>query len=157
MGLISTPLCPSCQGSMTPRNEEHHNGWVCNRRSCRTGPTNETKVYVPARKGSFFDKSNLGESTVFALTYFWFHDIGNVKDKAYELHMNPRTVVQWEKCFREVCAEHFRRNPPIIGGFGCEVEIGETLVTRRKYNRGRWVRRHQWLSGGNERGRVELS
>ncbi|VDO21988.1 unnamed protein product [Haemonchus placei] len=37
--------------------------------------------------------------------------------------MNPRTVVQCEKCFRDVCAEHLRRNPPIIGGFLCEVEI----------------------------------
>ncbi|XGW34545.1 hypothetical protein V3C99_018458 [Haemonchus contortus] len=70
MGLMSTPLCPSCQVSMRPRNDEHHNGWACNRRSCRTGPTNVTKVYVPARRGSFFDKSNLGESTVFALSYF---------------------------------------------------------------------------------------
>ncbi|XGW33808.1 hypothetical protein V3C99_017902 [Haemonchus contortus] len=93
MGLMSTPLCPSCQVFMT--NDEHHNGWVCNRRSCRTGSTNETKVYVPAKIGSFFDKSNLGESTAFALSYFWLHDIGKVKDKAYELHMNPRTVVQW--------------------------------------------------------------
>ncbi|VDO80908.1 unnamed protein product [Haemonchus placei] len=116
MGLMSTPLCPSCQVSMTPRNDEHHSGWVCNRRSCSTGPTNETEVYASARKGSFFDKSNLGESTVFALSYFWLHDMGNVKDKAYEIHMNPRTVVQWEKCFRDVCAEHFRRNPPIIAG-----------------------------------------
>ncbi|VDO27508.1 unnamed protein product [Haemonchus placei] len=78
--------------------------------------------------------------------------MGKVKDEAYELHMNPRTVVQWKKCFRDVCAEHSRRNTPIIGGFGCEVEIGETLVTRRKYNRGRWVSRHQWLFGGIERG-----
>ncbi|XGW31294.1 hypothetical protein V3C99_009892, partial [Haemonchus contortus] len=66
--------------------------WACNRRSCRTGPTNETKVYVPAKKGSFFDKSNVGGSTVFALSYFWLHDMGKVKDKAYELHMNSRTV-----------------------------------------------------------------
>ncbi|VDO20891.1 unnamed protein product [Haemonchus placei] len=95
VGLMSTPLCPSCQGSMTLRNDEHRIGWVCN----------ETKVYVLARKGSFFDKSNLGESTMFALSYFWLHDMGKVKDmkdKAYELHMNPRTVVQWEKCFRDV-------------------------------------------------------
>uniref|UniRef100_A0A7I4YIF1 DDE_Tnp_ISL3 domain-containing protein n=1 Tax=Haemonchus contortus TaxID=6289 RepID=A0A7I4YIF1_HAECO len=132
---------------MTPRNE-HHNGWACNRRSCRTGPTNETKVYFPARKGTFFYKSNLGESTVSALSYLWLHDTGKVKDKAYELHMNSRTVVQWEKCFRDVCAEYSRKNPPIIGGFGCDVEIDETLVTRPKYNRGRWVRRHQWLFGG---------
>uniref|UniRef100_A0A7I5EE92 Transposase n=1 Tax=Haemonchus contortus TaxID=6289 RepID=A0A7I5EE92_HAECO len=61
MGPLALPLCPICQGPMSPRNDEHHNGWVCHRRSCRTGPSNELKVYVPARKGFFFEKSNLAE------------------------------------------------------------------------------------------------
>ncbi|VDO23819.1 unnamed protein product [Haemonchus placei] len=68
IGLLALPLCPLCQGSMSHRNDEHHNGWVCHRRSRRTGPSNETKVYVPARKGSFFKKSNLAEFAVFALS-----------------------------------------------------------------------------------------
>ncbi|XGW27680.1 hypothetical protein V3C99_007908 [Haemonchus contortus] len=62
------------------------------------------------------------------------------------------SVVQWKQYFRDVCAEHYRRNPPVIGGFGCTVEIDETPVARRKYNHGRWVRRLQWLFGGIERG-----
>ncbi|PIO56247.1 hypothetical protein TELCIR_22354 [Teladorsagia circumcincta] len=137
---------------MNPINDERRNGWICNRRACRTGPSNMTKVYVPARKDSFFEKSNLTESKVFALSYFWLRDMGKVNDKEYELNVGHTSVIQWEQFFRDVCVEHFRRNPPIIGGFGCEVEIDETLVTKRKYNRGRWVRRHQWLFGGIERG-----
>ncbi|XGW21250.1 hypothetical protein V3C99_004308 [Haemonchus contortus] len=106
-GLLELPLCPFCQGSMSPRNDEHHNGWVCHRRSCRTGPSNETKMYVPARKGSFFEKSNLAESAVFALNYFWLRDTATVKDKVYELNIGHCSVVQWEQYFRDVCAEHY--------------------------------------------------
>ncbi|EPB76338.1 hypothetical protein ANCCEY_04595 [Ancylostoma ceylanicum] len=42
---------------------------------------------------------------------------------------------------------------PKCGEFGRIVEIDETCVTKKKYNRGRWVLRHQWLSGRYERGR----
>ncbi|VDO48818.1 unnamed protein product [Haemonchus placei] len=157
MGLLALPLCPLCQGSMSPRNDEHRNGWVCHRRPCRTGPSNETKVYVPARKGSF-ENSNPAESAVFALSYFSLRDMGTVKDKVYELNIGHGSVVQWEQYFRDVCAEHYRRNPPVIGGFGCTVEIDETLVARRKYSRGRWVCRHQWLFGRyRERERTSIS
>ncbi|EPB78848.1 hypothetical protein ANCCEY_02025 [Ancylostoma ceylanicum] len=44
-----------------------------------------------------------------------------------------------------------RRNRPVNGGPGVVVEVDETLVTRRKYNRGRIIRHHQWMFGGIER------
>ncbi|WKX95085.1 hypothetical protein Q1695_011943 [Nippostrongylus brasiliensis] len=47
---------------------------------------------------------------------------------------------------------HYRRNRIRIGGPGVTVQIDETLLTRRKYNRGRVVRSHQWLFGGIEVG-----
>ncbi|VDO23368.1 unnamed protein product [Haemonchus placei] len=92
------------------------------------------------------------ESAVFALSYFWLRDMNTVKDKVYELNIGHCSVAQWEQHFRDVSSAMYRRNPPVVGGFGCTVEIDETLVARRKYNRGRWVRRHQWLFGGIERG-----
>ncbi|VDL81224.1 unnamed protein product [Nippostrongylus brasiliensis] len=57
-------------------------------------------------------------------------DIGSVATKEYELGISHGSVVYWER-FRDV---------------------DETLVTKRKYNRGRWTRQHQWLFGGYERG-----
>ncbi|VDO30446.1 unnamed protein product [Haemonchus placei] len=56
--------------------------------------------------------------------------MGTVKNKVYELNIGHCSVVQWEQYFRDVCAEYYRRKPPVIGGFGCTVEIDETLVAR---------------------------
>ena len=53
-------------------------------------------------------------------------------------------------CYRDVCAEHFRRHPLRIRGPGKVAEIDETLLTRRKYNRGRVVEK-QWCFRGIER------
>ena len=39
----------------------------------------------------------------------------------------------------------------MIGGNDIEIEMDETCVSRRKYNRGRMVRHQQWLVGGVER------
>ncbi|KAK6061788.1 hypothetical protein COOONC_00541 [Cooperia oncophora] len=114
--------------------------WLVVAGTCRSG---ENNIYVPAPKGSFFAKSNLPESSVFALSYFWMRDMGKVNDKAYELEISHHSVVQWEQLFRDICVKYFMRNPPFIGAFGCTVEIDETLVTRRK---------HQWFFGGIERG-----
>ncbi|WKY04594.1 hypothetical protein Q1695_005532 [Nippostrongylus brasiliensis] len=43
---------------------------------------------------------------------------------------------------------HHSRNRVRIGGPGVTVQLDKTLLTRRKCNRGRVVRSHQWLFGG---------
>ncbi|PIO74605.1 hypothetical protein TELCIR_03383 [Teladorsagia circumcincta] len=58
----------------------------------------------------------------------------------------------WERRFRSICSRFYKRHPPIIGGPRAVVEVDETNVTRRKYNRGRILRRKEWLFGGIERG-----
>ncbi|PIO72289.1 hypothetical protein TELCIR_05791 [Teladorsagia circumcincta] len=58
----------------------------------------------------------------------------------------------WERRFRSICSRLYRRQPPIFGGPGAVGEVDKTNVMRRKYNRGRIVRRKEWLFGGIERG-----
>ncbi|EPB75044.1 hypothetical protein ANCCEY_05864 [Ancylostoma ceylanicum] len=150
IALLGTPRCGSCRRPMKLRRED--NMWICHLRECRTGPYGSTKPSTPVKKGSFFDKAHFPLAKIFALSYFWIHNLGLVVDKEYELGIGHSTVVQWEQYFRDICCEYFRRNRPVLGGVGHVVEIDETCVTKRKYNRVRWVRRHQWLFGGYERG-----
>ena len=50
-------------------------------------------------------------------------------------------------------AEHFVANPTVVGGHGIHVEIDETSISKRKYNRGRLPgHQRQWMFGGIERG-----
>ena len=56
-------------------------------------------------------------------------------------------VVQWFVYFRDICSNHLITNPRKIGGEGIEVQIDESLVAKRKYNKGRMVEQ-RWLFGG---------
>ena len=55
--------------------------------------------------------------------------------------------MDWKKSLREICAERFLQQPPIIEGLGHIVEIDESHLVRRKYNVGHLVR-EQWVFGG---------
>ncbi|PIO71084.1 hypothetical protein TELCIR_07028 [Teladorsagia circumcincta] len=79
--------------------------------------------------GAFSANSKLPESTIFAIAYSWLREFGSFRTKSFELGKAPS-----------------------IGGPGAVVEVDETNVTRRKYNRGRIVQRKKWLFGGIERG-----
>ena len=68
--------------------------------------------------------------------------------------------VDWGNFLRDVCQDDLLRNPIVIGGHSVDangqmfpkiVEIDESVVSKRKYNRGRLVR-ERWVFGGIERG-----
>ena len=61
--------------------------------------------------------------------------------------VSNRVVIQWFVYIRDVCTHHLILNPRPIGGLGIEVQIDETLVAKRKYNKGRIVK-ERWLFGG---------
>uniref|UniRef100_A0A914XX05 Uncharacterized protein n=1 Tax=Panagrolaimus superbus TaxID=310955 RepID=A0A914XX05_9BILA len=60
------------------------------------------------------------------------------------------TLVTWKQYFRDLCSEDLDANPIIIGGPGIEVQIDETVITKRKYNRGRMPADEIWFFGGVE-------
>lgn len=66
--------------------------------------------------------------------------------------ISDHALVDWRNFFRDVCAMFFVKNPTKIGGPGSVIEIDETVITKRKYNRGRLVAAQQWYFGGIERG-----
>ncbi|KCZ81353.1 hypothetical protein H312_01234 [Anncaliia algerae PRA339] len=54
-------------------------------------------------------------------------------------------IVDWKNICREICCSYFMRNPDILGGPGIVVELDESSLVRRKYERGRIVRTHKYL------------
>ena len=61
--------------------------------------------------------------------------------------MSKMSVIEWFAMFRAVCSWWLRHNPQMIGGRGRVVEIDESLLARRKNNRGRVVQQ-RWVFGG---------
>ena len=67
----------------------------------------------------------------------------------HEIGISSKTVVDWDSFCREVCEEVVMHKSQKIGGKDIEVEIDETKIGKRKYNRGRRVE-GQWVFGGHE-------
>ena len=80
--------------------------------------------------------------------------------------ISSHSIVDWMSFFRDICAENFVKNEILIGGegkekelilivifnLGIEVEVDETVVVRRKYERGRQPsKKDVWMIGGVER------
>ena len=53
--------------------------------------------------------------------------------------LDSDTLVDYMDCSGNLCTEYFLKNPLKIGSFGKVVEIDETYLTRKKYNRGRVI------------------
>ena len=104
--------------------------------------------------GTFFEKTSLSLKDVFCLSsYSAKHRRLTAAEIILETgsKLSFHTLVEYMNCFRDVCTKHFRRHLVKIGGPGKVVEIDETLLSSRKYSRGRVVEK-QWCFGGIERG-----
>ncbi|RUS71462.1 hypothetical protein EGW08_020777 [Elysia chlorotica] len=149
-GVIPKDLkCPKCGGSCTFREEDHL--WRCRasfpipkskkRRLCNFSSSDY--------KGTFLSGSNIPAWKIVCfvnhfISKHWDHETVSVC-----LGLSKHTVVDWRSFCSEVTDEWYRQQAP-IGGPGVVVEIDETLITRRKYNRGR-LPTQIWLFGGIER------
>jgi hypothetical protein len=107
----------------------------------------------------FFSHSHLDPREIFEFTYWWSRKFTKYDDLRWEMKraaskLSDHTINDWLQFCRDICVEFFIRNPKVIGGPGKIVEIDETLISRRKYERGRVVNQ-VWLFGGVERGSSE--
>lgn len=94
---------------------------------------------------------------IFQLSYYFCRQTHNYNEIMFDMQREDGTTIgseavnEWNNHYRCVIAQHFASNPLKIGGPGVVVEI-ETVITKRKYNRGALRAEEQWYFGGVERG-----
>ena len=150
VGLLQKEIkCKCCKQLMKLECTSHTSdglGYRCYSRKCGK-PTRSI------RTGTFFARSALPLKTLIFLIYEWSRD-NPIKEVCHEYELSKTTVIDWFRFLRDVCYEGLQTISPLdkIGGEGKTIEIDETVVVRRKYNRGRVVNTI-WLVGGIMRGK----
>ncbi|XP_039301676.1 uncharacterized protein LOC120356894 [Solenopsis invicta] len=103
------------------------------------------------KAGSWFDRSNLDVVTVCKIVAcFLMLRHPRQDDSQEETGVSKPVIVDWFNFCREVCVFWADKHSEKLGGPGRIVEIDETKLGRRKYNRGRLIK-GQWIFGGYER------
>ena len=156
----------TCDCGTEMRKEKHgqYGRWICKKKSkCR-----KTKG---ALVGTFFGDYKLSlqqviqvhfivfivvvfYKNIIKIMYFWsrrpvIHI--NQTELEREIGVSVRSLIDWQNFLRDIAGEFCNQNDRMIGGEGVEVEMDETCVSRRKYNKGRMVKHKQWLVGGVQR------
>jgi hypothetical protein len=146
VGLLARSMqCPKCGEQMTESEYSSGDGlrWRCNRRICR--------VARSIRDNSFFARSHLPLKEQILFIHLWCKGYpASLVESDFEY--SHATIVDWSRFCRDICLWHVETDldHSVIGGPGLVVEIDESLIVRRKYNRGRMLSQ-EWVFGGVER------
>lgn len=144
IGLLPTTMaCTECGEQMRDQKVQKRDGirFECSKRTCRRSKS--------IRVNSFFDRSKLSLCECMLLLHLWSRGYTE-KLICDDYEFSNKTVVDWFRFCRELSICYYENDTAMIGGPGCVVELDETLVVKRKYNRGRMLR-DGWLFGGIER------
>jgi hypothetical protein len=120
-----TLACPKCGDSM------HLNilKWAfrCSKRSCN--------VYKSLNANTFLANSRLKAHQMLMLARLWISKISVTSAIDLTGH-SPNTVVEHWKFFRQLVSSTLEPTDTVIGGENIIVEVDETKLGKRKYNRG---------------------
>lgn len=120
------------------------NRFMCKKRSC-----SKRNISISVRIGTFFFDVSLSELDIMWLSQHWLVEMP-VKTAILMTGHSPETICRFYKYFRQLVTSDLREEDQIIGGEGVAVEIDETKLGKRKYNRGHRVD-GVWIVVGIER------
>jgi transposase-like protein len=101
------------------------------------------------RKYTFFYGSHLHCSQILYLGYLWLTGASHKVAQANTGHSKP-IITRFFQHFRNLVAATLEEEDTVIGGEGVEVEIDESKLAKRKYNRGHRIN-GAWVIGGVEK------
>ncbi|GFR61314.1 hypothetical protein ElyMa_003553900 [Elysia marginata] len=140
--------CPKCGTFLSFREQDHL--FIC--RSTFTIPKTKKRrncgFSASQFKGSFLSNCHFAPWKLVLLVNHYLSRHWDYKTIQDCLGLSPNTVCDWRSFCSEVTEQWFSNQDP-IRGVGVEVEVDETLIVRRKYERGR-VLNQVWLFGGIE-------
>lgn len=104
-------------------------------------------THISLYHGTVLTRSHIDPPTFLALAYCWINCY-SLDNTVSECNVNKNTVTNYFTCFRDsVICELTDGEQPVIGGPNLNVEIDETQISHRKYNRGRYLE-SVWVFGG---------
>ncbi|CAH8588855.1 unnamed protein product [Schistosoma intercalatum] len=138
MGLLRSSCTCECGCQMTGAKCPEHRGEIVFRcPSCW-----EKKS---ARTVTFFARSRLSLRQIMIIVANWVIKTPVTLAAAFG-DVTETSAVQWYEYSRDICASKMTPLRLSFGGVGCIVQIDETVVRKRKYNRGRSIE-EEWVLG----------
>lgn len=131
--------CSGC-GIIVYRNE-NRGTFRCTAKNCRTE--------VSQRKHTVFFGSHLNCAEIMHIAYMWLNNCGRNQIAAQTGHSSA-TITKFMSYFRNLVSSTLEYEDEKIGGDGVIVEIDETKLGKRKYNKGHHVE-GVWVLVGVER------
>ena len=124
--------------------------WRCTKKTCRKA--------VGYLQGTWFEGTHLSLKDVFQLSYYFARQTHTYEEIYFDMQRDdgsqpsPNSISDWMEFYRQICGAYFATHPTKLGGPGMVVEIDETVITKRKYNRGALRAEEQWVFGIVDRG-----
>ena len=148
-GILPTTItCPHCKSLCNYRKDQKT--WHCRKRiSVPKSKKTTCSFTISDFKGSFLKNTNILPWKIVLFVNHYFSHIWDHRVMLECLNISSRISVGWWSFCLEVMDTWFN-NQDSISGKGFEVEIDETVIVRRKFNRGH-VLKQLWLFGGIER------